>query len=160
MNDGHAWPPRGIDAARAVADDLARSGEVATFVQVDVVARTGSVDADAWQVADTLAVALGFRAIGRAAWQPCDRATSESLARTLLSRDLAYDQPLLDDARAARLAHRLCGALDRYAARFVASGRVEPGFKQWTPIGDDTFELVLVGFDADVAFLLRASAED
>ena len=62
--------------------------------------------------------------------------------------------------RRARLAQRLCGALDRYAARFVASGRVEPGFKPWTPIGDDTFELVLVGFDADVAFLLRASAED
>lgn len=110
--------------------------------------------------ANQLLAGLGLRCLPEGGWLSLSPEAATDFATRLMHQDLAYASELLDARRASRLALELCGALDRYASAYFASGHIEPGFKKWAPLGLATFEIALVGMDDRNAFLLLATAED
>lgn len=73
---------------------------------------------------------------------------------------MAYKCELMPRKTAEYCAESLIEALSPYKSEFLCNAEFQGTSASWDPIGASTFEVALVGFDDNQAFLLYAEAED
>lgn len=116
--------------------------------------------ADAATIANALVEGWGYSPVNPRSWRILDQTHAREIATRLLSEDLAYKRELLRSETAAYVSRCLIRTLSPYTAQFVCNAEFFGSGYKWDPVGTGTFEVALIGFDEQQAFMLYAQAED
>lgn len=140
---------RPVDAPILV--DAVRAERACGLVTVDYRARSSfSVDSYVRE--------FGFKPLA-ARWRFIDRKEALGILKRVLARDLAYDTPLMDPARAQVLAERF---LSLFSARpiYCTNGSFESSGSAWNPITESTFDRGVVAQDDKGIGIIWVQDED
>lgn len=114
--------------------------------------------------ADHIAKLAGFRKLGRD-WHAIDRGTAQAIAAAVLERDLAYNHPVLDRAKAAELAARFIALFE--PAHYFTNGTLGPAHAEnkrrdskYHPITRATFDTGIVAVGRQLSGILWVEDED
>ncbi len=114
--------------------------------------------ADPRDAADAIARANGFRPLGPR-WREIDREAAESVAVSILHRDLAYGAVVMVKEQAEDFATRMLDSVSPVRACFT-NGSWDTARDAWLSITDSTFDAGVVCVGADRAVLLWVEDED
>ena len=101
---------------------------------------------------------FGFTPLGER-WCLIDRKTALRVLQRVLERDLAYDTPLMESARAQLLAESFL-SLFSSSARYFTNGSLESGGSGWDPITAATFDHGVVAHDDRTIGIIWVQDED
>jgi hypothetical protein len=123
---------------------------------------------DPYDLANAVAVAQGFKALGHK-WWTVDREKALAIVTSLLHRDLAYDHPVMPEREARDLATGFLGLVTDARIWFTNGTWTEPPevlpngvarMGSWDPISEATFDAVLICVGARETALLCVEDED
>jgi hypothetical protein len=107
---------------------------------------------------DTYVTTFGFTPLADG-WRSLDRKNALRILQRVLERDLAYDTPLMEVARARLLAESFL-SLFSASARYFTNGSLEPDGSGWDPITKSTFDHGVIAHDDHSIGIIWVQDED
>jgi len=93
-------------------------------------------------------------------WRSIDRRSALGILQRVLERDLAYDIPMMESARAQLLVEQFLSLFSGSAHYYTNGSRNSDGFLGWDPITESTFDHGVVVHDDHTIGMIWVQDED